>query len=569
MRSHDWFKRGGLHGFIYRSWVYNGGLTRESLDGRPVIGIANSWSELTPCNRNLRQLADLVKQGVIEAGGLPLEFPVMSLGETLMRPTAMMFRNLSAMAIEETIRANPMDAVVLLTGCDKTTPAAMMGAASAGLPSILLSAGPMTKSFHNGAPISVTQMWKFSEERRAGRMSDEEFAEIELKLNASEGHCPIMGTASTMASLVEILGLSLPGNAAAPATSAERRRLAVETGKAAVLAARSDEGIASYCDRRSLQNAIVLLSALGGSTNAVIHLIAFARRIGIQLTVDDFDKLSDAVPNLANIEPSGHFAMEDYYRAGGTSVVINELIKGSLVDGTSRNFLGHSLSSLYASSGTPDQKVIFSVDQPYKNTKSIAVVRGNLAPMGAIVKVSAASKELLEHEGPAYVFDNVDVMRRAMADPNFDVPDDTVLVLRNCGPKGYPGMAEVANMPLPKKVLERGVRDMVRVSDARMSGSAFGTVVLHVSPEASSGGPLSLVETGDRIRLSLHSRSIDLLVDEAILDKRRAELQSFSSDRSVGGYRELYAQFVNEAADGADFSFLVHQRPVSLPLDNH
>ena len=573
LRSHEWFQRKGLDGFIYRAWLRNQGLPDDALDGRPVIGICNSWSDLTPCNGHFRELAEHVKKGVLDAGGLPLEFPAMSLGETLMRPTAMLFRNLAAMEVEETLRANPIDGVVLLMGCDKTTPALMMGAASVDLPTVGVSGGPMKKAHYQGQPISVTMMWKMAEDVRAGTMSQDDFRGVESCLNSSIGHCMIMGTASTMAAMVEALGIGLPGNADTPAVDAGRSRLAREAGRRAVALTLEGTRMSGICTMKAFENAIRVLAAVGGSTNAVIHLTAIARRLDLPLRLADFDRLTADVPALVNIQPAGTHVMEDFYRAGGVRAVMSELGKAGLLHADCLTVTGQPISSHYEKAEVFDRAVIHAYDAPFKPNTALAVLEGNLCPGGAVIKVAAASAHLLQHKGPAVVFDTVDVLNERMADEDFDVPDDAVLVLRNCGPKGYPGMPEVGNMALPKKVLQRGIRDMVRITDARMSGSAFGTVVLHVSPEASSGGPLAIIEEGDLVELDLAQRRLTLHVSEEDIAKR--QLHHAQGSLAVAkaaprsGYVGLYRAHVNEASEGADLDFLVGCRGDAVPRDSH
>ena len=573
LRSHEWFQRKGLDGFIYRSWLRNQGLPDDALDGRPVIGICNSWSDLTPCNGHFRELAEHVKKGVLDAGGLPLEFPAMSLGETLMRPTAMLYRNLAAMDVEETLRANPIDGVVLLMGCDKTTPALMMGAASVNLPTVGLSGGPMKKAHYQGQPISVTMMWKMSEDVRAGKMTQEDFRGVESSLNSSIGHCMIMGTASTMASMVEALGIGLPGNADTPAVDAGRHRLGREAGRRAVALALTGTRMSEICSMRAFENAIRVLAAVGGSTNAVIHLTAIARRLDLPLQLTDFDRLTDGIPSLVDIQPAGTRVMEDFYRAGGIRAVMHELGKAGLLHGDCPTVTGAPILSYYEGAKVFDRETIYSFDRPFKTNQSLAVLEGNLCPGGAVIKVAAASPELLQHKGPAVVFDNIDVLSERMADENFDFSDDAVLVLRNCGPKGYPGMPEVGNMPLPRKVLQRGVRDVVRITDARMSGSAFGTVVLHVSPEAASGGPMAVVEDGDMVELDVARRRLTLHISDEEMTARLAKRVQTSSALSRAaprsGYVGLYRAHVNEASEGADLDFLVGCRGGAVPRDSH
>jgi L-arabonate dehydrase len=573
LRSHDWFLRKGLDGFIYRSWLRNQGIPDDALNGRPVIGICNSWSDLTPCNGHFRELAEHVKRGILDAGGLPLEFPVMSLGETLMRPTAMLYRNLASMDVEETLRANPIDGVVLLMGCDKTTPALMMGAASVDLPTVGLSGGPMKKAHYQGQPISVTMMWKMSEDVRAGVMSQKDFEGVESCLNSSVGHCMIMGTASTMASMVEALGIGLPGNADTPATDAGRARLAREAGRRAVALSLAGTKMSEICTIEAFENAIRVLAAVGGSTNAVIHLTAIARRLDLPLRLTDFDRLTDSVPSLVDIQPAGTKVMEDFFRAGGIRAVMHELGVAGLLHGDCLTVTGSPIHTYYSDARVFDRETIYSVEKPFKANQTLAVLEGNLCPGGAVIKVAAASPELLQHKGPAVVFDSVEFLNDCLADEEFDFPDDSVLVLRNCGPKGYPGMPEVGNMPLPRKVLQRGVRDVVRVTDARMSGSAFGTVVLHVSPEAASGGPLALVKNGDIVELDVENRRLTLHISDEEMARRAGmlSLDGAPTARAAArsGYVGLYRAHVNEASEGADLDFLVGGRGSAVPRDSH
>jgi dihydroxy-acid dehydratase len=560
-RSQAWYGGSDKDGFIHRSWMKNQGFPEHVFDGRPIIGICNTWSELTPCNSGLRELAEGVKRGVWEAGGFPVEFPVMSLGETQMKPTAMMFRNLLAMDVEESIRAYGIDGVVLLGGCDKTTPGQLMGAASVDLPTIVVSSGPMLNGKWKGKDIgSGTDVWKFSEAVRAGDLSLKEFMAAETGMSRSKGVCMTMGTASTMASIVEAMGMSLPTNAALPAVDARRMALAHMTGIRIVEMVEEDLKPSDIMTKESFQNAICANAAVGGSSNAVIHLLAMAGRVGVDLDLDAFE-LGGSVPLLVNCMPSGQYLMEDFCYAGGIPAVlaeISELLKPA------NTVLGKDISTYYEGAECYNRDVIYPFESPLKPAAGLKVLRGNLAENGAIIKPSAATKELLEHEGEAYVFETIEDLKAKIDDPDLPVTKDSILVLKGCGPKGYPGMPEVGNMPIPGKLITQGVTDMVRVSDARMSGTAFGTVVLHVSPEAQAGGTLALVETGDRIRLSASKGELELLVDEQELAKRRAKWQP-DAPHYVRGYAKLYIDHVMQAEHGADFDFLVGKdtRPVT------
>src|SRR5215470_698768 len=482
LRSAAWFGLRNRDGFIHRSWMKNQGLPDHLFDGRPVIGICNTWSELTPCNTHFRAIADHVKRGVYEAGGFPLEFPVMSLGETLMRPTAMLFRNLVSMDVEESIRANPLDGVILLAGCDKTTPALLMGAASCDIPAIMISGGPMLNGKFQGHDIgSGTDVWRFSEEVRAGLMSECDFLEAESCMNRSAGHCMTMGTASTMASVVEALGIGLPTNAAIPAVDARRYALAHVAGQRIVEMVHEDMCMSKILTRQAFENAIRVVGAIGGSTNAVIHLLAIAARIGVDLTLDDWDQLGRGVPCLVNLMPSGKYLMEDFYYAGGLPVVIREI--GRYLHKKALTVNGKSLWENSKDAVNYNTDVITPLERPFKPQGGIAVLRGNLAPDGCVLKPSAATPKLLKHKGRAVVFEDIDDLHQRIDDPKLDVDATSVLVLKNCGPKGYPGFPEVGNFALPAKLLKKGITDMVRISDARMSGTAYGTVVLHTAPE--------------------------------------------------------------------------------------
>ena len=552
-RSSLWYGNKDRDGFIHRSWMKNQGFPDHAFDGRPIIGICNTWSELTPCNSSLRDLAEGVKRGVWEAGGFPVEFPVMSLGETQMKPTAMLFRNLLAMDVEESIRAYGIDGVVLLGGCDKTTPGQLMGAASVDLPTIVVSSGPMLNGKWQGKDIgSGTDVWKFSEAVRAGDMSLSDFMAAESGMSRSKGVCMTMGTASTMSSLVEAMGLSLPANGALPAVDARRMALAHLTGKRIVEMVDEDLKPSEILTRDAFINAIITNAAVGGSSNAVVHLLAIAGRVGVELGLDDID-LGKHVPLLVNCMPSGSYLMEDFCYAGGIPAVLAEI---SHLLKPAKTVLGYDLEDYYRDAKCWNRDVIFSFKNPIKRDAGLTVLRGTLAPEGAVMKPSAATPELLEHRGPAYVFENVEDMKANINNEDLPVTKDTILVLKGCGPKGYPGMAEVGNMPIPAKLVKEGLRDMVRISDARMSGTAYGTVVLHVAPEAAAGGVLALVKTGDEIVLSAKDGRLDLLVDEEELLARSAYMSTPLPDYERG-YIKLYIDHVLGADKGADLDFLV------------
>ena len=557
LRSGHAYGKKDKDGFIHRSWMKSEGLPGDVFDGRPVIGICNTWSELTPCNAHLRDIAEAVKRGVWEAGGLPLEFPAMSLGETQMRPTAMLFRNLLSMDVEESIRGNPIDGVVLLGGCDKTTPGQLMGAASVDLPTMIVSSGPMLNGKYQGRDIgSGTDVWKFSEEVRAGRMSNEEFMAAEAGMSRSPGTCMTMGSASTFACLVEAMGLSLPTNATIPAVDARRKTLAHQTGRRIVELVKENRPLSSFLTRAALENAIRVHAAVGGSTNAVVHLLAIAGRLGIPLTLKEFDDLSRDIPLLVNLQPSGEYLMEDFHYAGGVPCVL-KLIRHALhTDATTVG--GFTIGEIADGGQCFNERVIAPLHAPIRKESGTWVLYGNICPNGAIIKPNAASPELLSHRGRAVVFENIEDLKARIDDPALEVDKDSVLVLKGCGPKGYPGMPEVGNMPLPKKVLETGVRDMLRISDARMSGTAFGTVVLHVSPEAEAGGPLALVENGDIIEFDGPARTLNMLVSDEELARRRAGLPASEATRKYPrGYYRLYIDHVMQADQGADLDFLV------------
>ncbi len=567
LRSRQWFGRMDRDGFVYRSWLKGKGLPDDQFDGRPVIGICNTFSELTPCNSHFRTLAEQVKIGVYEAGGFPLEFPVMSLGETLLRPTAMLYRNLASMDVEESIRGNPIDGVVLLMGCDKTTPSLMMGAASVDLPTIGVSGGPMLNGKWRGQELgSGTGVWSMSEQVRAGTLRLKDFLEAESCMSRSHGHCMTMGTASTMASMVEALGVGLPGNAAYPAVDGRRNVIARMAGRRIVEMVDEDQTLSSILTRQAFENAIVTLAAIGGSTNAVIHLIAIAGRIGVELGIDDFDRIASHLPCLVNLQPSGEHLMEDFCYAGGLPAVLQEIRSLLHLDAVTAN--GRTIGENIADAENFNRDVIKTVAQPFKAEAGIAVLRGNLAPRGAIIKPSAATPALMTHRGRAVVFENADDFHARIDDDKLDIDETCVMVLRNCGPKGYPGMAEVGNMPLPPKVLKKGITDMVRISDARMSGTAYGTVVLHTAPEAADGGPLAAVRSGDFVELDVPNRRLHLDISDAELAERMRSWQR-PKPPLAGGYWKLYVDHVLQADRGADLDFLVGKRGAFVPRDNH
>lgn len=556
LRSQRWFGAEGKTGFMHRSWLRSEGLPDDSFRGRPVIGIANSWSELTSCNVHLRALAEHVKRGIWQAGGVPFEFPTTSAGEPIVRPTAMLLRNLMAMDLEETLRANPLDGVVLLAGCDKTTPAYLMGAASVDLPTILMTGGPMLNGKYRGEDIgSGTSVWRFTEAHRAGRISADDVAEAEACMARSQGHCMTMGTASTMACVSEIMGMQLPGTAALPANDSRRQVAAHLVGRRIVEMVHEDLRPSRVLTREAFENGVRANAALGGSTNAVIHLLALARRVGVDLTLDDIDLLPRDVPVLADLMPSGRFLMEDFAYAGGTAGLVATL--GDLLHRDAATVTGLPLGEAYGDGPVHDRRVIRSLDEPVKPAGSgIAVLRGNLAPRGAVVKQSAATPELMVHRGRALVWDTLEAYLADADDLALDVTADDILVVRNAGPKGYPGMPEVGNLPLPRAMLEAGVDDMVRISDARMSGTSYGTVVLHVAPEAAAGGPLALVRTGDVIALDVPARTLTLEVSDDELAERRAGWSAPTVPGSERGWLRLYVEHVTQADEGLDLDFL-------------
>jgi L-arabonate dehydrase len=567
-RSADWFGKKDKMGFIYRSWMKNEGFPEDMFDGRPVIGICNTWSELTPCNAHLRDLAEVVKRGVYEAGGFPLEFPIMSLGETLLKPTAMLFRNLASMDAEESIRGNPLDGVVLLTGCDKTTPSTLMGAASVDLPTIVVPGGPMLNGRFQGKQIgSGTHVWKFSDDMKTGSMTPKDYLQAESCMSRSAGHCMTMGTASTMACMVESLGMCLSGAAAIPAVDSRKKVLAHLSGRRIVQMVKEDLRISKILTRKAFENAIKVNAAVGGSTNFIIHLTAIAGRIGVDLNLKDFDDLGSRIPLLLNLMPSGTFLMEDFFYAGGLPVIINELKELLHMDTITVSGLTHA-ENVEGAHINYNSEVISSLEQPLIKEAGTAVLKGNLAINGAVIKPSAASPSLMHHRGRAVVFETIEDYHARVDDPDLDIDETCVMVLKNVGPVGYPGMPEVGNMALPKKILDKGITDMVRISDGRMSGTAYGTVVLHVSPEAAIGGTLALVENGDFIELDVTNRSINLDVPEETLEARR-RLWKQPAPATDRGYVNMYVRTVQQADKGADLDFLVGNSGSEVTRDSH
>jgi L-arabonate dehydrase len=567
LRSTHWFGLQDRDGFIHRSWMKNQGFPPDLFDGRPVIGICNTFSELTPCNAHLRQVAERVKRGVYEAGGFPLEFPVMSLGETNIRPTAMLFRNLASMDVEESIRGNPIDGVVLLCGCDKTTPSLLMGAASCDVPAIVVSGGPMLNgNFHGERLGSGTGVWQMSEDVRAGKMKIADFFEAEACMSRSAGHCMTMGTASTMASMVEALGMGLPHNAAIPAVDSRRYVLAQQAGRRIVEMVHEDLRISRILTRQAFENAIRVNAAIGGSSNFVLHMLAIAGRVGVPLTLDDFDRVGHDLPLLVDIQPSGKFLMEDFYYAGGVPAVARELADVIHLDALTVN--GKTIGENTADAPCWNREVIRERARPIRERAGLAVVRGNLAPNGAVIKPSAATPSLLKHRGRAVVFESIEDFKARIDRPDLAIDETSVMVMKGAGPKGYPGMPEVGNMPLPPKLLARGITDLVRISDARMSGTAYGTVVLHVSPESAAGGTLAVVENGDEIELDIDSRKLELRVSDDELNRRRKRWIP-PPPVSGGGYQRLYIDHVLQADQGADLDFLVGCRGAGIPRESH
>jgi dihydroxy-acid dehydratase len=565
LRSAAWFAGRDKLNFVHRSWMKAQGFPAHLFRDRPVIGIINTKSELTPCNAHLGALAEAAKHGVYEMGGFPLELPVTSLGESNMRPSAMMFRNLVSMDVEESIRANPIDGVVLLVGCDKTTPALVMGAASADVPAVVVSGGPMLSGTFEGKRIgSGTDLYRLSEEVRGGAVSTEHFLAAESAMSRSNGSCNTMGTASTMASLVEALGIALPGNAAIPAVDSRRKVLAHMSGCRIVEMVREDLRLSRILTRPAFENAIRINGAVGGSTNAVIHLIAIAGRIEVPLTLDDWDRVGRDVPTIVNLMPSGEYLMEDFFAAGGLPVVIRELAEAGLISDT-LTVTGRMLTDSGLDTRNFNTEVIRPLSRPLTSDGGIVVLRGNLAPSGAVLKPSAASPHLMRHKGRAVVFESNDHYKHRIANPDLDVDENSILVLKNSGPVGYPGMAEVGNMGLPSKLLARGIKDIVRISDARMSGTAYGTVVLHVSPEAAVGGPLALVQEGDTIELDVAERRLHLDVHQGELDRRRKTW--VEPERVASGFASLFVHNVLQADKGCDFGFLVGRRGAEVPKE--
>jgi L-arabonate dehydrase len=569
LRSSEWFGGTSRDNIYHRSWMKNQGLPADLFDGRPVIGICNTWSQLTPCNAHLRDLAERVKHGVYEAGGLPLEFPVFSVGESALRPTAMMFRNLAAMDVEEAIRGNPLDGVVLMVGCDKTTPALLMGAASVDMPAIVVTGGPMLNGWFRGERVgSGTALWQMSEAVKAGTMNHEDFLDAEQSMSRSPGSCNTMGTASTMASMAEALGMALSGNAAIPAVDSRRRVMAHLTGRRIVEMVKDDLKPSDVLTRAAFENAIRANGAIGGSTNAVIHLLALAGRAGIDLTLDDWDRLGRDVPTILNLMPSGDYLMEEFFYAGGLPVVLKALGEAGLLNRDALTVSGQSQWDQVKDAKNWNEDVIRPASKALTAHGGIAVLRGNLAPKGAVLKPSAASPHLLAHRGRAVVFEDIDDYKAKINDEALDIDESCIMVLKNCGPKGYPGMAEVGNMGLPPKVLRKGIKDMVRISDARMSGTAYGTVVLHTSPEAAAGGPLAIVRDGDMIELDVPNRRLHLDVpDEEIAARLKAWRNLVVPPES--GYARLYHDHVTGADTGADFDFLVGCRGNAVGKDSH
>jgi dihydroxy-acid dehydratase len=567
-RSAQWYGGTDRNGYLHRAWMRRG-LPANAFDGRPHIAIANTASDLTPCNSHLNEVAESVKQGVYAAGGIPVNLPVVSLGETLVRPTAMLWRNMAAMAIEEMLRANPIDAVVLLGGCDKTIPALLMGAASVDLPAIVIPGGPMLNGTFRGEPLGCgTDVWRLSEEVRAGTLDEQLFLRSESSMIRSRGHCNTMGTASTMGIMAEALGMTIPGIAGTPAPDSRLLESAHDAGELAVELARTRRTISSVITRESFHNAIVALAAIGGSTNAVVHLLAIAGRLGIKLDLDDFDRIGSGVPLLVNLQPAGEYLMEDLFRAGGVLAVLEQV--RDLLDPAAITVTGAPLVDALPNHPIWDETVISKRQTPLLPDAGIAVLRGNLAPNGAIIKPAAASPELLTHRGRAVVFESVEDLHARIDDPDLEVGATSVLVLRGCGPKGYPGMPEVANLPLPPKLLEAGVRDMVRICDGRMSGTAYGTVVLHVSPEAAVGGPLALVQNGDYIVLDVPNRSLRLEVTDAELARRQASVATVAAFAApTRGWERLYVDHVTQADVGADLDFLVGSSGSAVSRESH
>ncbi|HMG94084.1 MAG TPA: IlvD/Edd family dehydratase [Chryseolinea sp.] len=566
LRSQGWFGKTGKDGFIYRAWMKNQGIPDYEFRGKPVIGICNTWSELTPCNAHFRELAESIKRGVSEAGGFPVEFPVMSLGETLIKPTAMLYRNLASMDVEESIRANPVDGVVLMCGCDKTTPSLVMGACSVNIPTLVVSGGPMLTGKFQGRDIGTSDIWRFNDAVRAGEMSQEDLTVSEACMCRSRGHCAVMGTASTMASMVESLGLTLPGNAAIPAADSRRKVLAQMSGIRIVEMVNENLRMSDVLTRNAFENAIITNAAIGGSTNFIIHLLAIAGRMGVPLTLGDFDTLSANVPFIANIQPSGKYFMEDLYYAGGIPAVMKEIDK--FLHGDCITVNGKTMKENYDEAVCYNREIIATAENPINPLSGVAILKGNLCENGAVIKPSAASPNLLKHRGKAVVFEDIDDYNKRVDDPNLDVDETSVLVLKNVGPIGYPGMPEVGNMSPPKKLLAKGIHDMVRISDGRMSGTGFGTVILHASPEAALGGNFAVVQSGDMISLDVSTRSLILEVSEGELQRRKKIWKPIHKQYDRG-YVSLYQQNVEQAHLGADMSYLKGGSGSEVSRDSH
>jgi len=554
LRSRQWFGKHDRWGFGHRAWLRAEGFSDQVFEGKPVIGVCNSWSELNNCNAHLRQVAEAVKRGVWAAGGFPLEFPTISLGEMLMKPTTMLYRNLMAMDVEESIRAHPLDGVVLLCGCDKTTPAQLMGAASADVPAIMVPGGPMLRGMWRGIPLgSGTDVRRFWDEVRAGRMSEEEWCEIEGCISRSAGHCTVMGTASTMACLAEALGMTLTGAADIPASDSRRLAVAEESGGRIVEMALEDQRPSRIMTREAFENAIRVDMAIGGSTNAIVHLVALAGRLGLDLPLAKFDEISRATPVVANVKPSGEFLMEDFCYAGGLPAVMKEI--SSLLHLGAATVTGKTLGDNLASAACYNRNVIKTLAEPLQPEGGTVILQGNLAPRGAVIKQSAASPHLLKHTGRAVVFENNEDLIARLDDPNLDVDESSVLVLKNAGPKGAPGMPEWGHLPIPSKLVRAGIRDMVRLSDARISGTSFGTIIVHITPEAAVGGPLAIVKNGDRIELNVPERRLELLIPEAEMKKRLADWGP-AEPHYRRGYGKLFLEHILQADEGCDFDFL-------------
>ena len=567
LRSQEWFGGQDKMGFVHRSWLRNQGYPNDYFQGKPVIGICNTWSELTPCNGHLRDFAEIVKKGVLEAGGFPLEFPVMSLGETIMRPTTMLFRNLASMDVEESIRANPLDGVVLLTGCDKTTPSTLMGACSVDLPTIVVPGGPMLSGRFQGEMIgSGSFSWTIKARQKENRFNEEDMLEAEICASRSSGHCNTMGTASTMATMVEALGLTLPGVSAIPAVDSRKKVLAQLSGRRIVEMVKEDIKLSKILTREAFENAIVVNAAVGGSTNLLIHLLAIAGRLGVKLELEDFDKLGSKVPLLVNLMPSGKYLMEDFFYAGGLPVVMKEL--GNMLHQDVLTVNGKSIKDNNANAKCYNADVISGIKKPFKPEAGIAVLKGNLCENGAVIKPSAATPELMKHRGKAVVFESMEDYHNRIDDPSLDIDESSVIVLKSVGPKGYPGMPEVGNVDLPEKLIKKGVKDIVRISDGRMSGTAYGTVVLHISPESSVGGNLALVKNGDIIELDVANRRLHLDISDDELKKRKSGWVP-PKPHTQRGYVKIYLDHVQQADKGADFDFLIGKSGSEVKGDLH